>query len=540
MISGTGTGSSLQFFDTENSRIQSTGYQKTVFATKTSAGASSINLASLVLPPEMSQYGFVNPSTAQIAGSSLLLYPKNLTLTSSLRGPLIQGLSYQVVSSLQINLIGFTTAAGEIFTGIIDYTATTGNLLVGATVPPSSGTLLAGQTDFVTSSPFLVNQNSSTSLGAVLVFVNSGSGYQLVTRNTGNSSVVVDGSYYEVPALNGLGTIIRFNSSTGSSRGILIVSNGVLYERPSGSISATMEHLNGQLVNMAGYVATLASQSVNTILGGAPSYIDLAAFGNKVYAAGLFPLGGVIPVMSHLTGSYSLPTSGSVDLNGYMRCDGAAIPGGLALSGTTPDLTGGKFIYGTNGSGSGANFLAGATGGNSGGNVTLTSTQLPSHSHGSGSFATSIGIQNGAYSVSTGAATLTGSAPTLTGTTSFASTSHSHTAPIGEAGGNTYYKRSYGLGGIDFAITALTNLGTTGSSGAVQLALTSSPSDPGGTVTISGGGYSISYTAQVLTGTAPSLTGSNTVAGTSSSAGTGSAFSILPPYVAAVYLIRVN
>ena len=174
MISG--TGSSLQFFDTENSRIQSTGYQKTVFATKASAGASSINLASLVLPPEMSQYGFVNPPTAQLVGSSLLMYPNNLTLTSSLRGPLVNGLSYQIVSSLQINLIGFTTAAGEIFTGIIDYTATTGNLIVGATVPPSSGTLLAGQTDFVTSSPFLVNQNSNTSLGAVLVFVNSGSG----------------------------------------------------------------------------------------------------------------------------------------------------------------------------------------------------------------------------------------------------------------------------------------------------------------------------------------------------------------------------
>ena len=336
-----------------------------------------------------------------------------------------------------------------------------------------------------------------------------------MTRNTGNSSVVLDGSYYEVPALNGLGTVIRFNSSTGSSRGILIVSNGILYERPSGSISATIEHLNGQLVNMAGYVATLASQSVNTILGGAPSYVDLAAFGNKVYAAGLFPLGGVIPVMSHLTGSYSLPTSGSVDSNGYMRCNGAVIPSGLVLSGTTPDLTGGRFIYGTSGSGSGANFLAGATGGQS--SVTLVTANVPGHTHG------------------------------------FTTTAHTHTFSFSGASGTAAAQSWSGsvsgsISGGDYNIGAALTLGQLNNCGLVN-GTGPGPNWVGDNYTRGpqtnpsfSGSVSGSNSSSAVTGVSGSGTtgGTGTSGTTDTGSGSSTAFSILPPYVAAVYLIRVN
>ena len=67
---------------------------------------------------------------------------------------------------------------------------------------------------------------------------------------------------------------------------------------------------------------------------------------------GILPLGSIIPVMSNITGSHSLPASG-VATFGLMRADGSVIPGGQTLSGNTPNLTSGRFLYGTSGSGVG-------------------------------------------------------------------------------------------------------------------------------------------------------------------------------------------
>lgn len=83
--------------------------------------------------------------------------------------------------------------------------------------------------------------------------------------------------------------------------------------------------------------------------------------------SGIIPVGGVIPIFSNLAGSYTLPASGVVSPEGWMRCDGAAIPGGNALSGNTPDITNSRFIMGTDGSGTGAvpndDPISGTTGG---------------------------------------------------------------------------------------------------------------------------------------------------------------------------------
>jgi len=82
---------------------------------------------------------------------------------------------------------------------------------------------------------------------------------------------------------------------------------------------------------------------------------------------GLVPKGAIVAVMSNLAGSINLPASGTVSSDGWMRCDGAAIPALNALSGNTPNLTASTFIAGVTGTVADAapnnNLLAGAAGG---------------------------------------------------------------------------------------------------------------------------------------------------------------------------------
>lgn len=88
---------------------------------------------------------------------------------------------------------------------------------------------------------------------------------------------------------------------------------------------------------------------------------------------GLMPVGTVFAVMSNITGAYAPPATGVI-ADGFMRCDGAAIPGAATLSGNTPDLTSSRFLMGTSGAGAGDNPLSGATGGNVGNEITPTGT----------------------------------------------------------------------------------------------------------------------------------------------------------------------
>ncbi len=52
--------------------------------------------------------------------------------------------------------------------------------------------------------------------------------------------------------------------------------------RPDGSIYALTENLAGQLYNLASYMAPAFGQSIATLLGAAPSNVDLKAFGDYV------------------------------------------------------------------------------------------------------------------------------------------------------------------------------------------------------------------------------------------------------------------
>lgn len=282
MLHGTGT-TSLIKLELDNQRIPSVGFVKTQFAHKAAAGATGISLNSLSLPPEMSANGFSNPSVTQLAAANLLFYQANLTLTSSMGTPLIRGLSYVVASSTQINFLGFTALEGEIFTGTIDYTAVGTGKVVDARAINTPGVLLAGQTDFNVGDPFRAGQYISKQIGSVLVF----KGGVLQVRNTSNSSVTLDGNYYEVDNGGGLGTIIRFNQADPFlDLNIVVLSNGLLTERPDGSMFAYMENLQGQLNNMATYVRDATGASLTAILGLSPTNQDLKAFGDTVSSIG--------------------------------------------------------------------------------------------------------------------------------------------------------------------------------------------------------------------------------------------------------------
>lgn len=251
------------------------GFKKIRFAHKATAGDTGINLTSMTTPTEMSTYGFVNPNATELARAQINLFRNNLKLVSSTKGLLIDQLSYTVASSTQINFIDFTADDGEIFTGWLDEAPTTSLSVVDGQNIVSSGILTAGSTDFNIGMPIPINQNSSQQIGAVMVFVDRALAYRKVGNVTGG-----DGDYIEVPVAGGLGSLIRFNAS-GVDRFVTVVSNGVVAERPDGSMTAMIERVQSQVDLLVPTVAALAGVPT-TNFQSAPNSVDLKQFGDTV------------------------------------------------------------------------------------------------------------------------------------------------------------------------------------------------------------------------------------------------------------------
>jgi len=251
------------------------GFRKIRFAHKATAGASTINLGALVAPSEMSSNGFTNPSVAQITKANIMFYRNNLKLVSSLRGLLVDQLSYVVSSSLTITFLDFTAEDGEIFQGWLDEAPSTSLSVVDGNQIVASGILLAGQTDFNIGTPIEINKNPASSLGSVMVFMDRG----LAARKVGNITTGA-GDYIEVPVAGGVGSLIRFNAS-GSDRYIQVMSNGVVAERPDGSMMAAIERVQGQVDAMVPVLASAAGVPTTTFQTG-PSNVDLKQFGDTV------------------------------------------------------------------------------------------------------------------------------------------------------------------------------------------------------------------------------------------------------------------
>ena len=99
------------------------------------------------------------------------------------------------------------------------------------------------------------------------------------------------------------------------------------------------------------------------------SNITINSLSNDAFGE-FIPNGGIISIDLNVSG-VNIPVSGEV-LNGYMLCDGSAIPSGYKMSGFVPNLNSDVFLMGATESGIG-NINSN--------NRVLTVDQLPTHSH---------------------------------------------------------------------------------------------------------------------------------------------------------------
>jgi hypothetical protein len=108
-----------------------------------------------------------------------------------------------------------------------------------------------------------------------MVYVDRGLQYRKVGNVTGG-----DGDYIEVPVPGGLGSLIRFDAAL-VDRFVTVVSNGVVAERPDGSMTAMIENVQGQIDQIVPTVAALAGVP-ETNFQISPNSVDLKQFGDKV------------------------------------------------------------------------------------------------------------------------------------------------------------------------------------------------------------------------------------------------------------------
>jgi len=256
-----------------------TAYERLIFAHKAGAGETGINLTALVQPSEMAALGFVNPNISDLLAAKMLFHKKNLTVVSSVQGILIQDLQYTVPTNQRIAFQGFTSSLDEIFTCIIESSVKDGLNVVDSTPIISTGMLAAGQTQYNVGVPFQVGKYINHQVGAVMVFLD---GVQQF-RNSNNSSVNLDGNYYEIAAGSGLGSIVQFNAVDDiNDRSVLIIGENAA-ERPTGSMMAVIETIAGQMDQVIPTVAALAGVP-ETNFQAAPNNVDLKNFGDRVVA----------------------------------------------------------------------------------------------------------------------------------------------------------------------------------------------------------------------------------------------------------------
>ena len=104
---------------------------------------------------------------------------------------------------------------------------------------------------------------------------------------------------------------------------------------------------------------------------------------------GRVPLGAAIPIVgtrsqaanagSPNSVASSIPATGAISDDGFQLCDGVAVGSGAVLTGFVPDLTNNRYITGASTNG---NMSTGSGPNNGDNTVTLTTNEMPQHSHG--------------------------------------------------------------------------------------------------------------------------------------------------------------
>jgi len=262
---------SLSKKDLSKSRIPPVASRNVVFYHKATAGSLTINLLALTMPsaemPTATQA--TNP---EISGAQLMVNKKNLELTSSSNGKLIQDLDYVVIDSYTISLIGPYIGVGaeadEIFVGTINSAPISDLVVASAKSVDKTYELAVGSTVLNLGREYKVGANPFENVGSIKVFVNG----ILALR---------DVDYTEIDSGNGYGSTIQFVAAPPTIPYQVAVDFGVMAITDNNAIGA-IENLGGAIKKIADDLAVVAGTTASDYYSASPSEVERRAFGDYV------------------------------------------------------------------------------------------------------------------------------------------------------------------------------------------------------------------------------------------------------------------
>lgn len=262
---------SLSKKDLSKSRIPPVASRNVMFYHKAPLGSLTINLLSLIMPsaemPTATQA--TNP---EISGAQLMINKKNLELTSSSNGKLIQDLDYIVIDSYTISLIGPYIGVGaevdEIFVGTINSAPISDLVVASAKSVDKTYELAVGSTTLNLGREYKVGVNPFENVGIIKVFVNG----VLALR---------DIDYTEIDSGNGYGSTLGFYAAPVSIPYSVVVDFGVMAITDNNAIGA-IESLGGAIKKIADDLAVVAGTTASDYYSASPSEVERRTFGDMV------------------------------------------------------------------------------------------------------------------------------------------------------------------------------------------------------------------------------------------------------------------
>lgn len=247
---------------------------------------TGFNLKNLIAPSGVGS--FQNPSPTALASLNLGTLTNALELYNGEGKRLALGINYSVFGT-QINFNDFTANDSEIFFGTIRGARINGPEIVDGIQSEASGFLIPGSTTFNVGFDFPIESNSRLSplvvhRNRVIQYLNSDIETPTATSDGDFSLTRASGSNY--------GTTIEFNDPGVTLPGglpefVSVSSRKFTVDRVRDSLRSELEKVNGDVLNMADYVALLAGVPVSEIIGTAsPTQTQLKQYGDRVLELG--------------------------------------------------------------------------------------------------------------------------------------------------------------------------------------------------------------------------------------------------------------